>query len=268
MKRKLGIAIIFAMVVGVFLTGCGSDSSSSEKVKQIKDAGELVLLTNTDYPPFEYKDDNGDVVGLDIEIGQAIADELGVKLTVLDKDFDALVDLLLDGQGDIIISGLTITPERELIIDFSIPYEEKQQDMIVSIDSDVHSLNDLSGATVGAQKGSTSEQFLLYEMTETDGALFEKGVVYKPGKSNTDLIQDLSSGVLDAVMQDSMVSEYLIKDYPNLKALPAVTTSGKEYSKMIAVATQQEHPDLLDVINEVLRRLLDDGDITKWKELY
>jgi polar amino acid transport system substrate-binding protein len=268
MKRRIGPVIIVALIAAVFLTGCGGNSKETAKVKQIKEAGELVLLTNSEYPPFEFKNAGGEVVGLDINLAQAIADELGVKLTIIDEDFDTLIDTLVGGRGDLIISGLTITPEREQIIDFSIPYEEKQQDMIVSVYSDILSLDDLAGKKVAAQEGSTSEMVLLGEMNNSDGALAGKDVIYIADKSNIGNIKKLADGEVEAVLQDSIVADYLIKDYPDLKVVPAFTSAGKEYSKLIAVATQKEHPDLIDVVNEVISRLLADGEITDWKNSF
>ena len=123
-----------AFLVAVTLVACGSKKDADESIKENK---KLVVAVSPDYPPFEFKtlvDGKDQVVGSDIKLAQAIANELGVKLEVTTMSFDNVLSSLQSGKADLAISGISVTDERKKTFDFSDPYYETQNAIIVRKD--------------------------------------------------------------------------------------------------------------------------------------
>ena len=140
MKLKKWIFVLCSFLASFFLVACQSSSSSSQSaVEAIKQKGKLVVATSPDYAPFEFQalvDGKNQVVGADIDMAQAIADELGVKLEVTTMSFDNVLSSLQAGKADIAISGISVTDERKKTFDFSDPYYETQNAIIVRKDQE------------------------------------------------------------------------------------------------------------------------------------
>ena len=128
------------MLVG---TGCGKKE-------------ELVMATNAEFPPYEYHDGDA-IVGIDAEIAQAIADEMGRTLVIEDMQFDSIIAAVTSGKADMGIAGMTITEDRLQSVDFSTPYATASQVIIVKDDSPITSPDDLTGKTIGVQLGTTGD---------------------------------------------------------------------------------------------------------------
>jgi polar amino acid transport system substrate-binding protein len=266
MKQKTIAIIILTLLSVLLLAGCDKKSDEVTKLDLIKESGELVMLTHAGYPPFEYLDDSGALVGIDIKLGQAIADSLGVELKIVDADFDLLIKKLTSGEGDLLIAGLTVTAEREQKIDYSMPYVEKYQALIVPKDSGISMLEDLAGKTVSAQEGSSSESVLLAEINEKDGALYGKGTTYISSKGPIISIANLEEGKIDAIIEDSNTAKNILKDNPDYTVLKAATAAGKEYPKLVAIAAQKNHPELIEAVNLVILQLIQEGKIAEWEK--
>ena len=148
-----------ALLAAVTLVACGSKKDAYESIKENK---KLVVAVSPDYAPFEFKtlvDGKDQVVGSDIKLAQAIADELGVKLEVTTMSFDNVLSSLQAGKADIAISGISVTDERKKTFDFSDPYYETQNAIIVRKDqeSTYSSLDAFKGKKVAVQKGAIEE---------------------------------------------------------------------------------------------------------------
>ena len=173
LKLALGAMSILA------LAACGNTSETSDssaidsaattttdKLQEIKDSGKLVMGTSADYPPYEWhliKDGKDEIIGFDIDIAQAIADELGVELEVKDMDFDGLIPALTTGKIDIIIAGMNATEERKQSVDFTDVYYT-QTDIVVirKEDADKFTSEDsLKTAKLATQKATVQETYLL-----------------------------------------------------------------------------------------------------------
>lgn len=183
-----------AFLVAVTLVACGSKKDADESIKENK---KLVVAVSPDYPPFEFKtlvDGKDQVVGSDIKLAQAIANELGVKLEVTTMSFDNVLSSLQSGKADLAISGISVTDERKKTFDFSDPYYETQNAIIVRKDqeSTYSSLDALKGKKVAVQKGT-----------------IEEGLAKKQLKDSTvisltamgEAINEVKSGQVDAVDQ-------------------------------------------------------------------
>ncbi len=157
---KKAIALLLALVTLLSLTACaGKEDTASSALDQIKQKGELVVGTSADYPPYEFHaevDGKDTIVGFDMEIAQAIADKLGVSLKIVDMSFDNLLMSLANDEFDLVIAGLSADEERRKTTDFSDPYlEAKNLILVRAEDADKYaSLDDLKGVKGGAQTGS------------------------------------------------------------------------------------------------------------------
>ena len=227
----------------------GEGAAAGGLVDKIKEAGELVLLTNAQFPPYEYLGDDNQPTGVDIEIAQKIADELGVKLTVVDMEFDGLVPALNGGKGDFIAAGYTITEERQQSVDFSDEYATSNQMVIVTKDDPKvagATVEDLAGKTIGVQLGTTGDLFVSDEV--------ERATV-KQYKSAIEAGMDLANGKLDAVVVDKLPAQSIVANNDSLTVYDDVLTT-EQYAMAVR---KGESDDLLEVINKVLADMK--GDI-------
>ena len=278
MKKILAVLLAAAMMMTV--TACGGSSSSEAPasseaasseaasseaasseaasgegdVARIQAAGELVMLTNCGFPPFEYIDGT-EPAGVDVDICQAIADKLGVELKVVDMDFDGVINALVAGKGDIIAAGMTITPDREESVDFSDVYFTSAQYLIIPADSTLATLEDLKGKTIGVQTGTTGDLFIDGEIK--DGALKDSGATLKQYKTGLEAALDLNNGRLDCVVLDQFPAQTIASQ--NGDALK-VSENAINDSESYALA-MNKGSDLVAVANEVLAEMIENGTI-------
>ncbi|MHB1063715.1 MAG: transporter substrate-binding domain-containing protein [Georgenia sp.] len=222
----------------------------------IKD-GVLTACSDVPYPPFEIEDTSAPsgYSGFDIDLLQAVAENLGLELLVQDVSFDALQSgtTLAAGQCDVGASAMTITDERKANIDFSEPYYDSLQSLLVPTDSGIASIDDLAGKTVGVQQGTTGKNFT--EENAPDGT----EIVEYP--SDGELWPALQARQIDAILQDLPVNvehanadaDYvLVEEYP----------TDEQYGYALA---KGERVELLAAINEQLAALREDGT---YQEIY
>lgn len=244
MKKTLAIVLAVLLCAAMFV-GC---TSGTDKVAQIKEAGKLVMLTNAAFPPYEYLGSDNKPAGVDVDIAQAIADELGVELEVVDMDFDGCIPALVAGKGDLVAAGLTVTDERKESVDFSSTYANATQLIIVQeSNSEITSVDDLTGKTVGVQLGTTGDIYV----SDLDCTV-------KQYKTGLEAGIDLKNGKLDAVVLDKMPAENIVSVNEGLKLLEEPFT--EEYYA-IAVAKGQE--DFLAIVNSVVEKMYNDGTVDK-----
>ena len=173
MKKILAFAMAAVLMLGLAACGgsgasapassaAGSASASSgasgqdsaggtSVVEEIQEKGVLTMMTATGFPPFEYLGEDGKPAGVDIDLAQLVADELGVELEVLDMDFNLLIESLKSGKGQLIAAGMTATPERAEQIDFSITYTLNGLILLVPKGSDIKTADDLAGKNIAVQ---------------------------------------------------------------------------------------------------------------------
>mgnify|MGYP001011888692 FL=1 len=262
MKKGLMKKVIAAVMLGVMtmgFVGCGassnkaSDNNSTDLLETIQEKGKLVVGMSADYAPYEfhYIDENGkDVIGgFDVDIANEIADAIGVELVIQEMDFDALVSALPAGKVDIVISGMNPTEERAKVVDFSDIYYNSQHGILVRTeDADKYkTFADLEGAKVGAQLGSTQEQIAKAEIPNADLQLLA---------NVNNLILELKSGKVDAIVMEKPVAEMAVKNNPDL-AVGEPTYEEKTGGNAVGVA--KNNPELLAKINEVINELNESG---------
>ena len=262
MKKGLMKKVIAAVMLGVMtmgFVGCGassnkaSDNNSTDLLETIQEKGKLVVGMSADYAPYEfhYIDENGkDVIGgFDVDIANEIADAIGVELVIQEMDFDALVSALPAGKVDVVISGMNPTEERAKVVDFSDIYYNSQHGILVRTeDADKYkTFADLEGAKVGAQLGSTQEQIAKAEIPNTDLQLLA---------NVNNLILELKSGKVDAIVMEKPVAEMAVKNNPDL-AVGEPTYEEKTGGNAVGVA--KNNLELLAKINEVINELNESG---------
>ncbi len=240
--KKIALVLAFVLSFTLLLGGC----AGANRLDQIKKAGKLVMLTNAAFPPFEYIKDNKPT-GVDVEVAQAIADDLGVQLEVVDMNFDLLIDALKSGKGDVVLAGMTIKPERLEQVDFSKEYVKSSQYVIIKAGSGV-TADKLDGLTIAVQEGTTGDFYATDDIQAKEVLRFKSGV--EAGSA-------LQSGKCDAVIIDKLPAEKIAANSSGaLEVLPDELT---QESYAVAVAKNQK--DLLDAVNKTIDRLIADGTI-------
>ena len=261
-KKVVASALLGIMTMG--LVGCGSsDNASSEGNKKdlldtIQEKGKVVVGMSADYAPYEfhYIDENGkDVIGgFDVDIANEIANELGVELVIQEMDFDALVAALPAGKVDLVISGMNPTEERAKVVDFSEVYYNSQHGILVRAeDVDKYkTFADLEGAKVGAQLGSTQEQIAKNEIPNADLQLLA---------NVNNLILELKSGKVDAIVMEKPVAKMAVKTNPEL-AVGQPTYEEESGGNAVGIAKGNEK--LLAKVNEVIKELNETGKMDEY----
>lgn len=274
MNKKLWAKAALAAVAaaGVMMAaGCGGSddkkaAASGDKqgpvMQKIKESGKIVVGTASGYPPYEFIDASKadkTVIGIDMEIAQALADKLGVKLEVQDMNFQSLLSSLTSGKVDIAISGINPTDERRKTMDFSDDYLPTEQMVLIrKADADKYkSLEDLYGKTIGVQKSTTQETLTKNEIKDAQIV----GLAHVP-----EAVLELKHGKVDGVVVEGICGkQYLIY---NDDLMFAEGIHFKNGTKNSAAALQKGNEDLLKVVNEVLRENTDNGNLKKWEEEY
>lgn len=249
------LAGVMACSMAVAFAGCGGSSSSSKAESESSKAsseessskGTLHMATNAFFEPYEYYD-NDKIVGIDVEIAQAICDKLGYTLEVDDMDFDSIITAVQSGKADFGMAGMTVTDERKQAIDFTDTYTNAVQVIIVKDGSDkVKSKDDLKGAAVGVQMGTTGDIYV--SDLEADGTTVER---YNKG---ADAVLALSQGKVDAVVIDNEPAKAFVAQNEGLKILDE-PFENEDYAICIA-----KDSSLTEEFNGALKALKDDGKI-------
>lgn len=264
MKKKI-LTIVLVGLMAASLAACGkanetqtsnaaSESASDGKAEsksdgtaQIKtvEAGKLTLATNAEFPPYEYHD--GDkIVGIDMDIADAIAKKLGLEVQIEDIAFDSVILEVTSGKADIGLAGISATDERKQSVDFSDTYTTSKQLIIVKDDSPITGSKDLEGKTVGVQTGTTGD-ILASDIKDVKPERYDKGM---------DAVQALSQGKVDAVIIDSEVAKKFVEETSGLKVLDEAFAD-----ENYAIAIKKGNKELLDSVNKALSELKSDGTI-------
>ncbi len=265
-KKMIMIALSTVMVLALAACGGGGSSSGSEggKLAAIQDKGKIVVCTDAAWAPFEYIGEGGQPTGIDIEIAQYIADQLGVELEVSNIAFDTIPTALVNGDADLALACITITDERKEQMAFTDPYTSVQQYMVVTADSDIAAMDDLAGKMIGTHLGTTGD-FLVSDEVES-GVLAGSGAQNNQYKALPDAAEELKSGTLSAIVCDSVLAENLVTANGDaLKCFPVVYADGTEADvENIGAAMAQGDDEFTAKINEIIQELVANGQIDEW----
>jgi polar amino acid transport system substrate-binding protein len=249
-RRALGSASA-ALLLAAGLTGCGSGgggaTTAALQPKVVK-AGTLTVCTSFGYAPFEFKKD-GKPMGFDIDLADEVAKQLGLKAVFVNADFDDIQSgqVLNEGECDVAVAGITIRGDRARVVDFSSPYFDAGQAMVVKQGSDASSLDDLADQKIGVQDGTTGQLYV------TDNAPKTAKIV--PFDDASQVTDALRTGAVEAGIYDNTVVGDVVAKNPRLEVAAEFDT-GEQYGMAVK---KDSSVDLLRFINNVLADLKQNG---------
>lgn len=271
MKKLGAVAASLAFAGALALTGCGNsdapadaagsaDASGSDTMQLVTD-GTLTIGTSAEYEPFEYMED-GEYKGFDLELAQAIADDLGLELKIENVDFDTIVPGVASGtKYDMGIAAITATPEREKEVGFTDSYYMDDQDIVTMADNTeitgdnyADALN-AEGMKIAVQSGSTAEAFAKENFPNAE---------LVPFKNATDCFAAVQSSQANALVTNRSVAAQLVAtSFSNEQVIKQIST-GEEY----AIAVNKDNTALLDALNDSIAKLTEDGTVDELMTKY
>ena len=254
MKKFLAV-LLAALMICVSFVACSSENNSQDKTDTNSDTQEtLTMATNAEFPPYEYKEGDN-VVGIDAEVAQAIADKLGMKLEIVDTKFDAIIPGVQSGKYDMGMAGMTVTPEREQSVTFSDSYATGIQSIIVKQGSDIKSVDDLSEKTkIGVQLGTTGDIYAKDDFGDEAVQEYDKGA---------DAVQALIAGKIDCVIIDNEPAKSFVAANEGLEILKTAYAE-EDY----AICFKKDNTELQTKVNDALKELIADGTVQKIVDKY
>ena len=208
--------------------------------------GKLVMVTNAEFPPYEFHDQNA-IVGIDVEIAGAIAEQLGLELEIEDIAFDSIIPEIVSGKADIGAAGMTVTEDRKQNVDFSDTYAHATQVIIVKEDSEIKGVADLEGKIMGVQQGTTGDIYVSGDYGDEAVERYAKGM---------EAVQALAQGKVDAVVIDGEPAKQYIKEVEGLKIIDESYTD-EDY----AIAIKKGNTAMVEAVNTALAELKSEGKL-------
>ena len=236
MKNILRLSLLFICLI--VMVGCGK-----------KDDNKLVMVTEAGFAPYEYYE-NGEIVGVDVDIAKEIAKELGKELVIKDIAFDSIINEVRTGKADIGAAGISYSDERAKKVDFSINYSVSKQVVIVKNDSFINSINDINDKKIAVQLGSVADTYVTENYKNAEIVRQKKYLA---------AIEDLKVGKVDLVVMDELPAKEIIEKNSGIKILDGELTSDS-YGMIV----KKGNTELLETVNKVLNRLSSDGSIDKF----
>lgn len=233
MKKILRLSLCFICLI--VMVGCGK-----------KDDNKLVMVTEACFAPYEYYE-NGEIVGVDVDIAREIAKELGKELVIKDIAFDSIINEVRTGKADIGAAGISYSDERAKKVDFSINYSVSKQVVIVKNDSFINSINDINDKKIAVQLGSVADTYVTENYKNAEIVRQKKYLA---------AIEDLKVGKVDLVVMDELPAKEIIEKNSGIKILDGELTSDS-YGMIV----KKGNTELLETVNKVLNRLSNDGSI-------
>ena len=254
MKKYIALILTGIMMLGL-LAGCGA--SGSNELGLVED-GKLIMSTNAAFPPYEMTTDDGGFEGIDVEIAGAIAEKLGLELEIDDMDFDSALLAVQQSKSDIVMAGVSVTDERQLVMSFSNSYATGIQVVIVKEGSDV-TMDNLGEKMIGCQRGTTG--YIYASDTPENGGYGEDHVTaFDNGAS---AVQALVNGQVDCVIIDSAPAAEFVKANTGLTLL-----DGNWVEEEYAIGMNLNNDALREAVNNALKELTEDGTVQKIIDKY
>ncbi len=228
--------IVVLLISLLFISGCGNKDT-------------LVMVTEAGFAPYEYYE-NGEIVGVDVDIAKQIAKKLGKELEIKDVAFDSIVNEVKTGKADFGAAGISYNEERAEEVDFTINYATSKQIIVVRENSNISKKEDLENLTIAVQLGSVGDSYVTQN--------YENAKIIRQ-KKYLAAIEDLKTGKADCVVMDELPAKAILKENTNLKIL-----DNELFTDSYGMIVKKGNKELLDAINEVLQQLLDEGKIEEY----
>lgn len=237
MKTKKIFSICLVFILTLILSGCG------------KNKNEIIMVTEAGFAPYEYYE-NGEIVGVDVAIAKEIAKELGKKLVVKNVDFDSIVSELKSGKADFAAAGMSITEERKKQVDFTIEYVTSNQVVVVKKDSSLNDITQVDGKRIAVQLGTVGDSYVTENYKNSEINRQKKFLVAAEAVKNNKA---------DCIVMDQIPAQQLVSQNPELKILDGIL-----FKDSYGMAVKKGNTELLDTMNTVLQRLIDEGKIEEY----
>ncbi len=253
--RKKSVLLVFALSIVLILTACANTSAdaTTDSLQRVLDAGELTVVGSGGYPPFNYIDDNGDVIGFDVEVGQEIADRLGVKLNYVTGEWAGLIEGLRNERYDGILGSMAITDERLESVNFTVPYYYSGAQLVVTKDSGITNPSEMTGKKVAVVTATNFEK-------DAQGL----GADIKLYDDDNSTLLELINGRVEGVITDRIVAVTAMTDMEGGDTLALAGDLLR--SEKIGIAINKNDKELLSKIDEILADMHGDGTLTKLSE--
>lgn len=246
MKKNI-IAIFMTLLSLTLITGCGQQSANT--------TGTPVLHVGTDaaYAPFTYQDENDNYVGFDMDLINAVAEDAGMKIEISNMNFDGIIPALQNGNIDVAVAGMSITPERQQIVDFTNPYYTTGMSIAIRKETkDINSMSDLEGKIIGVTIGTT----------EANEAHKIPNATVREFNTLPDTFTELKNKGVDAILNELPTNQYYITSTNSDFATIAAPLSHPE---SLAIVIRKGNVDLQAKLNKSLQNIKDNG---KYDEIY
>lgn len=231
--KKVVILIMLLIILG----GCNKKSN------------ELVMVTEAGFAPYEYYE-NGEIVGVDVDIAREIAKYLGKELVVKDIAFDSIINEVKTGKADFGAAGISYSDDRAKNVDFSINYSVSKQVVIVKNDSNIKNINEISNKKIAVQLGSIADTYVTENYKDANIVRQKKYLA---------AIEDLKTGKVDCVVMDELPASEIVASNDGIKILSGALTNDS-YGMIV----KKGNKELLDAINKVLENLKSEGKIDEY----
>lgn len=230
----------FGLILFIMILMCGCSK---------KDENQLVMVTEAGFAPYEYYE-NGEVVGVDVDIAREIAKYLGKKLVVKDIAFDSIINEVKTGKADFGAAGISYSDDRAKNVDFSINYAVSKQVVIVNNNSSITNVNGISNKKIAVQLGSIADTFVTERYKNANVVRQKKYLA---------AIEDLKTGKVDCVVMDELPAKEIVSKNEGIKILDGSLTNDS-----YGMVVKKGNKELLDAINMVLQNLKDEGKIDEF----
>ena len=243
-----------ALLVGLTLAACGKQepaaSGANAPSAATPPAKVYVVGTDAAYAPFELQNEKGEIVGFDIDVVKAVAKKAGFEVKFINTPWEGIFNSVAQGDRDLLVSSITITPERQQTMDFSAPYFDAQQLIAVKKDSSISKFTDLKALKVGVQNGTTGDEVI----TKLQG---KDSANIKRYESTPLALKELEGGGVDAVVADNGVVVNYVNNNPDskFKTVSDASFAAEHYG----IVVKKGNTELLEKINTGLAGIKADG---------
>ena len=254
MKKRILILAMLLSFVAMSFTSFAFLGKKKNGFKAIQKKGEFVVGLDDAFAPMGFRDENGEIVGFDIDLAKEVANRLGLNVVFKPCEWSGIIFELKSGNIDVIWNGLTITEERKRQINFSQDYLKNSQITVVKKDSEIVSKMDLNGKVIGLQMGSSADKAV------SDDPVSKKLKDVKKYENNVDALLDLKNGRVDAVVMDEIVARYYTAKKDGYKVLDA--DFGKE---LYGVGFRKGDVKFKEAVDKALDDMIADGTMAEIK---
>jgi polar amino acid transport system substrate-binding protein len=260
MKNIAKIAIML-LVVAFLLTACGQKAPQN-KLEEIKAKGKIIVGTSADYAPFEYKDENDNFAGFDMDLIREVGKRMGVEVEIQDMAFDTLIAAVEQGKVDVVIASMAPTEERLQKVDFSETYHYQKNSFLVAPDSTLTlaSPEDAAQYKIGVQTGTTLDDWVTKNLVETGKMPAENVQRYERADQS---VLDLQAGRIDFVLTDAGPA----KEYEK-QGQAKIALTAKLFETGENIALKKGEAALKAELDKIITALISEGFIDNLAKQY